>query len=163
PEYNEDAFSSGNAGVPGERGYTGNLGGWSKVKIDLSSYTGNNNLYIRWHFGSDGSVTYDGWFVDDVRVGYPDYSVGVEEIPKEVEVYLERSIGIGGVEVRYGLPRAGKVDIRVYDISGRQVYGKAGIKGAGYHSERIEVRGAGVYFVRVNAGGKSYRYKLVIF
>jgi len=55
------------------------------------------------------------------------------------------------------------VDIRVYDISGRQVYGEAGIKGAGYHSERIEVRGAGVYFVRVNAGGKSYRYKLVIF
>jgi|GEM_PF-535218 len=163
PAYNEDAFSSGNAGVPNERGYTGNLGGWSKVKIDLSSYTGNNNLYIRWHFGSDGSVAYDGWYVDDVRIGYPDYSVGVEEIPKEVEVYLERSIGIGGVEVRYGLPKASKVKIKVYDISGRQVYGKEGIKGAGYHSERIELRGAGVYFVRVNAGGRSYRYKLVIF
>ncbi|MBI1909872.1 MAG: immune inhibitor A [Deltaproteobacteria bacterium] len=40
---------------------------WTPVSIDLSSLAGND-VTIRWHFRSDGSVTYPGWYVDDVQI-----------------------------------------------------------------------------------------------
>jgi hypothetical protein len=55
-------------GMGGEPGFTGTMGPWAEVFFDLSAFIGNN-VIIRWHFGSDGSVSgYAGWAIDDVRV-----------------------------------------------------------------------------------------------
>jgi hypothetical protein len=40
---------------------------WELVEFDLSAYVGENIL-VRWHFGSDSSVPYPGWYIDDVRI-----------------------------------------------------------------------------------------------
>lgn len=46
--------------------YTGNLGSdYANVQIDLSTYQGQR-VYIRFEMTSDASVTYNGWFIDDV-------------------------------------------------------------------------------------------------
>ncbi len=47
--------------------FCGTSPGWEYEEFDLSSYAGQN-LIFRWHFGSDSSVTYPGWFIDDVGI-----------------------------------------------------------------------------------------------
>ncbi|OPX26071.1 MAG: hypothetical protein B1H06_06235 [Candidatus Cloacimonas sp. 4484_143] len=45
-------------------------GYWEYEEFDLSSYAGQN-LIFRWHFGSDNTVTYSGWYIDEVAImGY---------------------------------------------------------------------------------------------
>ena len=69
--YDDDAASTANAGIPGEPCFTGyDQGFWELETFDLSAYTGEQ-IIIRWHFGSDGSVQRPGWFIDDVTVGEP--------------------------------------------------------------------------------------------
>jgi len=65
--YPEDAASSNNEGIPGEPCFSSASGGWQEVSFDLSAY-GGETIMLRWHFGSDGSVTDPGWFIDDVLV-----------------------------------------------------------------------------------------------
>ena len=44
---------------------------WENVEFDLSDYSGQS-IYFRWHFGSDGSVNYPGWYIDDFSISsYP--------------------------------------------------------------------------------------------
>jgi len=70
--YNEDAFSTSNACVPGEPGYTsassGTWSGWTLTSFNLAAYDGQTVLF-KWAYGADSSVQYDGWAIDDVRVG----------------------------------------------------------------------------------------------
>lgn len=40
---------------------------WRKTSIDISSYSGQT-IKIAFHLTSDGSVTYDGWFVDNIKI-----------------------------------------------------------------------------------------------
>ena len=54
--------------------FSGYSGGWIQEEIDLEAYAGQK-LYIAFQFSSDGSITYDGWYVDDVMItmeGVPD-------------------------------------------------------------------------------------------
>jgi carboxypeptidase family protein/immune inhibitor InhA-like protein/flagellar hook capping protein FlgD len=52
--------------------YTGLSAGWEIAQFDLAAYVGENVL-IRWHFGSDGSVPYPGWYIDDVAIYEQEY------------------------------------------------------------------------------------------
>ncbi|MBC8395360.1 MAG: immune inhibitor A, partial [Candidatus Marinimicrobia bacterium] len=65
-DYPEDATSTANAGIPGEAAYSGAFIGnfWHTVQFDLSSYD-TSSVMFRFDFGSDGSVTYEGWYIDD--------------------------------------------------------------------------------------------------
>lgn len=75
--YTEDEMSTANAGIPSEPGFSGtptsdqNGAFWHQVTFDLSAYAGNQIL-LRFHFGSDGSVTYPGWYIDDLSITVPD-------------------------------------------------------------------------------------------
>jgi subtilisin family serine protease len=66
--YNGTARAA-NAGIPNELCFTGTTTGnfWQKVTFNLTPYKGQN-VVVRLHFGSDNSVTYPGWYVDDVMV-----------------------------------------------------------------------------------------------
>jgi len=41
---------------------------WQEVTVDLVAYAGRPSVMIRWRLTSDGSIQYDGWFIDDVRI-----------------------------------------------------------------------------------------------
>lgn len=60
----DDVATSGNAGIPGEPCFTNNQGMWEQEIFDLSAYAGQS-ITLRFHFGSDGSVTRPGWYLDD--------------------------------------------------------------------------------------------------
>ena len=48
--------------------YAGTLNDWTQVSIDLSSYSGESSVLIRFRLRSDGSITYDGWYIDDIVI-----------------------------------------------------------------------------------------------
>jgi len=69
--YPEDAASTSNSGIPGEPCYSNNSSGWVMATFDLSQFDGEDVMF-RFHFGSDSSVVYSGWDIDDVYIGEPE-------------------------------------------------------------------------------------------
>jgi len=43
-------------------------GNWLSASVDLGAYDGSSTVYIRFYFLTDSSITYDGWFIDDVAI-----------------------------------------------------------------------------------------------
>ncbi len=63
---------SGNAGIPNEPCFTShNQQYWEFETFEIGEFNGDDAM-IKFHFGSDSSVQYPGWFIDDVRVGHPE-------------------------------------------------------------------------------------------
>ena len=58
---------------------------WTAEEISLSAFKGEN-VKLRFYFHSDGSVQYDGWYIDDV------YVVGTESTPTLVKNGSKRDI-----------------------------------------------------------------------
>lgn len=58
-------LSTGTTAPAGTRCYSGNSD-WAKAEFDLSGYTGVHQIIFR--FLSDGAITGEGWYIDDVRV-----------------------------------------------------------------------------------------------
>ncbi len=50
--------------------YTGNRPAWEQKTFDLPSFDGQSNATFRFRLASDGSVTADGWYIDDVSLSY---------------------------------------------------------------------------------------------
>ena len=65
--YPDDSASGGNEGIPGEPCFTGSASSWQQVSFDLTGFA-DETIRLRWHFGSDGSVTNPGWFIDNVEI-----------------------------------------------------------------------------------------------
>jgi len=58
--------------------YDGDSGGWKDTMIDLSALDGVERARIRFRITSDGSLTKDGWHIDDIVVrGFADASAGI--------------------------------------------------------------------------------------
>jgi len=43
-------------------------GNWLSASVDLGAYDGSSTVYIKFYFSTDSSITYDGWYVDDITV-----------------------------------------------------------------------------------------------
>jgi hypothetical protein len=65
PEGGYPGTLSSNPYMTGQQGYTGTGPGWEKEEFDLSAYEGML-VQIMFETASDGSVTYPGWYIDDV-------------------------------------------------------------------------------------------------
>ncbi len=79
-----------------EPGYTGSSD-WTPASFDLSAYNGQN-VSFRWRFGSDGSLTAAGWYIDDVVIigATPPEPPDMSYDPTSYNVYTAP----GGVEIR---------------------------------------------------------------
>lgn len=76
--------------------------GWQQVELDLSEYSGQR-VYIGFNLDTDGSVTRDGWYIDDVGLSDASVSnaVGLKEVKgsnaltidqKESNVAVEKDV-----------------------------------------------------------------------
>ncbi|MAT39302.1 MAG: hypothetical protein CL946_06835 [Ectothiorhodospiraceae bacterium] len=79
PAYNSTS-TSGPIDPPKYSGYS--TTGWNKYVFGLGAYAGESNVKIRWHFGSDGSVsTYTGVAIDDIAIGdFPEKDIIVTHV-----------------------------------------------------------------------------------
>jgi hypothetical protein len=98
--YPEAHAASSNAGIPGERCYSGGSHRfWEQVHFDLTSYVApDDSFQVRFHFGSDVSVQSLGWYIDDVVVSGVDYYPGTGVVHGRV-MDLETTLPLEGVVV----------------------------------------------------------------
>jgi hypothetical protein len=48
--------------------FSGTLNAWTQKTFSLATYAGQPAVYLRFRVSTDYSVTYDGWYVDDVEI-----------------------------------------------------------------------------------------------
>ncbi len=152
--------------------YDGYLGDWAEEQIDLASYVGTSTFKVRFRLDSDGYITEDGWYVDDVTISSDMPGTGVGDIavlPLSVSNYPNPFNP--KTTVRFQIPAAGAVSVVVYDAAGRVVRTLLADqeREAGGHEIRWDgsddagrETAAGIYFVRIEAGGDFAASKLVL-
>jgi len=77
-------------GLDQEPGFTGSSGGWQLVTVDLGLYC-SQTVQIKFRFGTDGSITRDGWYIDGVVVtgdfgDFPACSISPLSFSTELEI-----------------------------------------------------------------------------
>jgi len=152
--------------------YSGLLGSWTEVTIDLDSYVGTSDFKVRFILESDGWVQKDGWYVDDVHV-FADQPTGVDDGTSPLKLLVGNHPNPFNpmTSVGYAVPRAGPVVLSVYDASGRLVRALVEVSShdAGRHSVSWDGRdengvevAAGVYFARLTVDSESATGKMVL-
>ncbi|MCK4914987.1 MAG: carboxypeptidase regulatory-like domain-containing protein, partial [Candidatus Eisenbacteria sp.] len=152
--------------------YSGFLGGWTEITIDLDSYVGTSDFKVRFILDSDGWVQKDGWYVDDVHV-FADQPTGVDNgaSPLKLLVGNHPNPFNPTTSVGYAVPRTGSVALSIYDASGRLVRTLVDVPShdAGRHSVSWDGRdengmevAAGVYFARLTVDSESATGKMVL-
>jgi hypothetical protein len=145
---------------------------WRQETFDLSAYEGET-ISVRFRFASDGYVTEEGWYVDDVSISCS-ASTGVaggETIPVTFELRQNAPNPFNPTTViSYMLPERGRVTVEVYNIAGRLVRTlvdeeqEPGLRSVTWDGTDDAGRGvaSGVYLYRVDAGDHSAKRRMVL-
>ena len=99
----DGTISTSNAAIPGEQGFATTTAGsfWHQETFDLTPHVGHK-VFLRFHAGSDGSVTYPGWYIDDLMVIAP------AEVPDAAQNLMAQLMG-DDIHLSWS-PPAGAVD-----------------------------------------------------
>ncbi len=158
--------SAYNVGIPGEECFTGDHMYWAAEDIVIPVSTGQT-FDLRFHFGSDGSVIYSGWYIDDLAgLGF----VGIAEQPggetRPVFGFAPMANPIRNQAViSYTLTKPGMVSLKLYDRTGRLVETlvnntqNAGAQTATWHARNVA---NGVYFAKLETDNQTAVQKLIL-
>ncbi|HTY07852.1 MAG TPA: T9SS type A sorting domain-containing protein, partial [Candidatus Edwardsbacteria bacterium] len=157
--------------------YSGTQASWRQRSYSIANCDTIHGYKLRFMMTSNtDTITADGWYVDDVTImGYTKAS-GVSGDPAGQRSVRGIAVGCypnpspGVTMFNYSLPRAGRATLALYDICGRQVTTLIDApQQAGGHSVRWNGAGrdgrrmpSGVYFYRLDAGGRSATGKLIL-
>ncbi|MEM8600046.1 MAG: M14 family zinc carboxypeptidase, partial [Bacteroidota bacterium] len=154
--------------------YDGVQAGWVEETMDLSDFIGEPEVTLQFLLVSDGSVTGDGWLVDDVAV--VELVDGTQVSTGAGPDAAVLSLGAPypnptaeGLTVPFTLPVATAVRLEIYDVLGRRVAVLADeVRAAGPHAVAWDGRtvagvqlGTGAYIVRLTAGGHVQTQRFV--
>ncbi|MEP0545325.1 MAG: M14 family zinc carboxypeptidase [Rhodothermales bacterium] len=159
----------------GEPGYDGTRTQWAEELMDLSAYEGEPEVYLQFRLQSDGSVTGDGFYLDDLAVEtFSNGSTVANETgtaPTRPALYDNYPNPFtNSTLIPFDLPEAGPVTLTVYDLLGQRVRVLTdGDRAAGPHSVRWDGRDAsgqaaasGVYVCTLRAAGAVSTRKLLV-
>ena len=165
------AYVSANAAYPGLTTVTVNLG---------TAYAGKT-VKIRWRVGTDEAAGDFGWAIDNLvfnnLANQPFLALTTETgacSPVAVGDDAPRDFGLAlaGANpsrtlpaLRFALPQSSHVTIGLYDVAGRRVAQLANEEfAAGWHTTpaRAAELSSGVYFARMDAGGRKFVQRVVI-
>jgi hypothetical protein len=141
--------------------YSGQSGGFVQADFDLSAWAGQT-VRFRWRFASDGFVTKEGWYVDDVTVTSTGGTPVSVPVAPGAGFSLAQAVPNPSVEraaIAFHLPSAQHVRLALYDVKGRLVRTlvdgavPAGDNSALWDGRRDDGRSvpAGLYFYRLTA------------
>jgi carboxypeptidase T len=74
--------------------YTGHSHNWEQKFVDLSAYSGQA-IIVRFRLVTDYSITYDGWYIDDVQIGQSDTKQAAKSAIEAITEGGMTSIGAG--------------------------------------------------------------------
>jgi hypothetical protein len=109
----------------GEPLYDGTQLSWVNESVDLSDYIGEE-ITFRFLLRSDGSVTEDGWYFDDLKlIHYELVPVNVNDIAGIIDNYtLEQNYPNPfnpSTKIVFQIPEPGNVSLKIYDMLGNEV------------------------------------------
>lgn len=147
---------STNSGQPtGEPLYDGSQNDWVLEEINLSDYLGQTIL-IRFQFQSDGGVTEDGFYFDDLTINVvTDSGLSVSEISEnQFKIYpnpVENQLHIKTILTNYSA--------EIFTLQGQQVFNSKDNKG----SQIIDYTkfASGVYILKLTSENNSQTFKIL--
>jgi hypothetical protein len=167
--------NTANAGIPGESCYTGTGGtSWQQAGFVVPVNSGQQ-FWIRWHFGSDPSVQYAGWYIDDVTgTGYLPLGV-VEEnhdmvtMTSTVLYAKPNPITNGFTRISFLVSVPTNTSLKIYNASGRIIktlvdsYLERGVYNLTWNGtdENNHAVAKGIYFYTLTTDLKNFTKKLV--
>jgi hypothetical protein len=146
---------------------------WRQETFDLSAYAGET-IQIRFRFASDGYVTEEGWYVDDIELSSDSGATGVADedvIPFEFALKQNVPNPFNPVTViQYQLPQQADVRLEIYNVAGKLVRTVVdGPQDAGYKSvtwDGTDQSGrkvaSGVYLYRLQAADQVSQKMMVL-
>jgi hypothetical protein len=155
------------------------------VTVDLGMAYAGQTVHVRFRVVTDGGVADDGWSIANLTVEDNQVQVfrllisepsacgplAVEEgRPQTLDFALAGASPVSGpARFRFALPERCDVTVIVYDVTGRRVAQLAdGVHEAGVHTVEWDPsrpgarRGAGMYFARLTAGGRSLVERVIV-
>ncbi len=105
-------------------GWSGESGGWRTAVFDVTSQLSQSDWQVAIRFGSDQSVTAEGFLVDGVTLDAFNIPTAVDDVtPAPLLTGLDAYPNPFNPQVTlaWSLPRAGTLDLAVYDLRGRLV------------------------------------------
>ncbi|MFH1221265.1 MAG: T9SS type A sorting domain-containing protein [Candidatus Eisenbacteria bacterium] len=160
--------------------YSGHESGWRMALFDLSRYQGSGK--IRFKFGSDMAVGFEGWYIDDVMIWSSGTSSGVgglcDNTCQNPGLPVHCSLGnalpnpaSGRTGISYSVASPGShVAIRVFDVRGRlaanlvdetKIPGRYAATWDGRDLSGAQVS-PGIYFIRMETKNFKAASKLVL-
>lgn len=151
-------------------GYDGIKHDWVEEKMALDKFVPSRSLLLKFQIETDGYVSFDGWYLDDIQViGYEGRSSVVTSRSGVLSTYvLEQNYPNPfnpTTEIRYTLPKSEIISLRLYDVLGREVRTlEEGIREAGIHSVRVDGTSfaSGIYVYVMRAGEYVMTRKMAI-
>lgn len=146
---------------------------WRQAEFDLSAFVGQH-VRIRFRFGSDGAVNYEGWYVDDIVLDPGAQSADVlpgTGVPGRSALFGAAPNPFApSTQIRFAVAAGtGPVSLEIIDVSGRRVRTLLdGPATPGYHAIAWDGRdndgrslAGGVYFARLSVDGDGFTSKLL--
>ena len=160
--------STANSGIPAESCFTGHPAIWEAEEIIIPVNSGQT-FKLRFHFGTDGSVTYPGWYIDDLA-GLGLTYVGIAEEPGDETPLVFGFASMANptrdyAAISYAITKPGMVSLKVYDRTGRLVETLVNnTQNAGTQTVTWDARkmSNGVYFLRLEADNQTAVHKLIL-
>lgn len=104
---------------------TGNF--WHPELFDLSAYK-DQTIKLRFHFASDGAVSTDGWYIDDVEIQFMELTSVKREQIKLSNMPQEFSLGQNfpnpfnpSTEIKYALAKDCDVSLKIFNMMGQTI------------------------------------------
>jgi choice-of-anchor B domain-containing protein len=144
--------------------------------VDLDNFINEEELYIRLLFTSDSQDEAIGWFVDDIHLVLNQV---MPEVVIDDEIIMPNILTLNPAYpnpfnpttvISYNLPQAGFVNLKVYDLMGREIRNlSSGFENAGMNSAMWDAKdnqgnivSSGVYIYRLEAAGQAQSNKLIL-
>ncbi|NWG29762.1 MAG: immune inhibitor A, partial [Ignavibacteriaceae bacterium] len=148
---------------PGQPVYDGSISSWVKEEISLANYL-SSQFKIQFQLKTDGGITRDGWYLDDIGLFFYTIPTNVSNDEKPVYKFsLEQNYPNPfnpSTVISYQLPVTSNVKLKVYDVLGNEVATLVNEeKPAGSYEIEFNVAqvsrpelSSGIYFYKLSAG-----------
>jgi len=144
---------------------------WRQETFNLAAYSGET-VQIRFRFASDGYVTEEGWYVDNVQLTSSGTTLVDDDlIPLEFKLAQNVPNPFNPVTViQYQLPQSANVKVEIYNVAGKVVRTlvdeeqDAGYKSAVWDgtNDLGQKVASGVYMYRLEAGSQVSEKRMVL-
>lgn len=145
--------------------FNGTLNSWSLKEYSLEDYLGEPYVQIRFRFYSDSYITADGMYIDDLELNVETSISGISGSEAEnTLVRITPNPFRKSTAVEVNTATSGWVTVELYNATGEEIRSMKEFCHAGTSAFEVNAGDLpeGIYYVVVQAGGKTETRKLIL-